>query len=114
MAGVLFGACHHGLSVKGLEWPAWWSDRDPKGAERNKEQPRQLSMNKVSQGGQKIIDQVVADAVAARAAAGSLGTPTDDLARRLSASQGSGHSCTAAANQAATHAVLVFADVFKR
>ncbi|WP_256584920.1 DUF2514 family protein [Pseudomonas sp. Irchel s3a18] len=34
--------------------------------------------------------------------------------RRLSASQSSGHSCTAAASQAATRAVLVLADVLKR
>ncbi|MNE70253.1 hypothetical protein D3C80_1660340 [compost metagenome] len=66
VAGVLFGACRHGLSVKGVEWQARWSDRDLKGAERNKEQLRQLSMTKVIQGGQKFIGQVVADAVAAR------------------------------------------------
>lgn len=61
VAVVLFGACHHGLSVKGGEWQARWDDRDLKGAERNKEQPRQLSMTKVIQGGQKFIGQVLAD-----------------------------------------------------
>ncbi|WP_232006538.1 DUF2514 family protein [Pseudomonas chlororaphis] len=38
----------------------------------------------------------------------------DDLARRLAVSQRSSHSCTAAASQAATRAVMVLADVFKR
>ncbi|QKJ38577.1 DUF2514 family protein [Pseudomonas sp. MPDS] len=34
--------------------------------------------------------------------------------RRLAASQAGGHSCTTAASQAATRAVMVLADVFKR
>lgn len=120
--GALFGAYHHGLSVKDAEWQAEWSARDTRDAaakarneasERDKEQARQFSINKVIQDGQQIIDQAAADALAARAA-DSLRDTADDLAKRLAASQGSGHSCTTAASQAATRAVMVFADVLKR
>ncbi|ROM84101.1 hypothetical protein BK655_12165 [Pseudomonas brassicacearum] len=123
VAGALFGAYHHGLSVKDAEWQAEWNKRDTRDAqakehneanERAKEQVRQLAINKVIQDGQQIIDRAIADADAARASADSLRGAADALAGRLAASQAGGHSCTAATSAAATRAVLVFADVFKR
>lgn len=123
VAGALFGVYHHGLSVKDAEWQAKWSDRDTRDAqakrdneatERAKEQARQLAINKVIQDGQQIIDRAISDADAARASADSLRGAADVLAARLATSQAGGHSCTAAASQAATRAVLVLADVFKR
>ncbi|UQI33109.1 DUF2514 domain-containing protein [Pseudomonas bijieensis] len=123
VAGALFGAYHHGLSVKDAEWKAEWKSRDTRdaqakqsneAAERAKEQARQQSINKAIQDGQQIIDRATADADAARASADSLRGAADTLAARLTASQAGGHSCTAAASQAATRAVLVLADVFKR
>ncbi|MCP1446159.1 pyridoxal/pyridoxine/pyridoxamine kinase [Pseudomonas sp. GGS8] len=122
-AGALFGAYHHGLSVKDAEWQSAWNDRDTRdaeakalneAAERTKEQARQLSINKAMQDGQQIIDQATADAAAARASADSLRGAADTLAARLAASQTSGNSCTAAASQAATRAAMVLADVLKR
>ncbi|WP_223472903.1 MULTISPECIES: DUF2514 domain-containing protein [unclassified Pseudomonas] len=123
MGGALFGTYHHGLSVKDAEWQAEWDKRDTRDAqakndnetaERAKEQARQQSINKAIQDGQQIIDRATADADVARASAGSLQLEVDKLASRLTASQGGGHSCTAAASQAATRAVLVLANVFKR
>lgn len=123
VVGALFGAYHHGLSVKGAEWQAQWNDRDTRdaqarqdneAAERTKEQARQQTINKVIQDGQKVVDQAYADAATARASADSLRGAADTLAARLAASQAGGHSCTAAASQAATRAVMVFADVLKR
>jgi hypothetical protein len=122
-AGALFGAYHHGLSVKDAEWQVEWSARDTRvaeaklaneTAERTKEQNRQLSMNKAIEDGRRIIDQAIADAVAARASADSMRGAVDDLTHRLAASQSSSHSCTTAASQAATRAVMVLADLFKR
>lgn len=123
VAGALFGVYHHGLSVKDAEWQAKWSARDTKdaqakaeneAAQRAKEQAYQQSINKAVQDGQHLIDQATADAATARTAADSLRGTADALAARLSASQGSGHSCTAAASQAATRAALLLADVLKR
>ncbi|WP_244168864.1 DUF2514 family protein [Pseudomonas saponiphila] len=116
------GVYQHGLSVKDGEWQARWAVRDAgdkqawalaEQAERDKEQARQSSINKAVQDGQRKIDQAAADAVTARAAAGSLQRTVDDLAGRLAA-QGRGNSCTAAASAAATRTALVLADVFKR
>ena len=63
---------------------------------------------------QRTIDQVTADAAAARASADSMHGAVDDLASRLAASETSGNSCTAAASKAATRAAMVLADVLKR
>jgi hypothetical protein len=123
VAGALLGVYHHGLSVKDAEWQVRWNDRDTRDAtakasneavERDKEQARQLSINKAIQDGQHIIDQATADADADRASAGSLRDAADNLARRLATSEASGHSCVAAASQAAARAVMVLADVLKR
>ncbi|MCE6982402.1 DUF2514 domain-containing protein, partial [Pseudomonas frederiksbergensis] len=112
----------HGRSTMDAEWQARWAVRDggdkqawalAEEAEREKEQTRQNSINKAVQDGQRKIDQVAADAVNARATAGSLQRTGDDLAGRLAA-QGRSNSCTAAASQAATRTALVFADLFKR
>lgn len=65
-------------------------------------------------GTKRIIDQATADAAAARTSADSLRGAADNLANRLAASDASGHSCTAAASQAAARAAMGLADVLKR
>lgn len=121
--GALFGAYHYGRSVENVTWQAKWNARDAadalakadnEAAERTKEQARQLSINKAIQDGQRQIDQATADASTARAAADSLRGTVDTLTHKLAASQGSGNSCTTAASQAATRAVVVLADVLRR
>jgi bifunctional ADP-heptose synthase (sugar kinase/adenylyltransferase) len=123
VAGALFGAYHHGVSVTDAKWLSAWHQRDAddKSAalenetrERAKEQARQLSINKAIQDGQRTIDQATADAATARASADSVRGAADALAARLAASEASGNSCTAAASKAATRAALVLADVLKR
>lgn len=120
--GGLFLAYSHGQSVTDAKWQAKWSARDVLDAdakalnestERAKEQARQQTINKVIQDGQKVIDQAYADGAASRDDR-SLRDAADATAGRVAASQASGHSCTAAASQAATRAVMVFADVLKR
>ncbi|KAA8702476.1 DUF2514 family protein [Pseudomonas proteolytica] len=120
--GGLLLAYSHGQSVKDAEWQAKWSARDALDAdakalnestERAKEQARQNTINKVIQDGQKVIDQAYADGAASRDDR-SLRDAADETAGRVAASQAGGHSCTAAASQAATRAVMVFADVLKR
>src|SRR5437870_5253680 len=92
VAGALFGAYHHGVTVTDSTWQAQWNARDTRdaeakaangAAEREKEQARQQAINKVVQDGQHIIDQATADAAAARASADSLRGEADDLAHRL-------------------------------
>lgn len=123
VAASLFGAYHHGLSVKDAEWQSVWNDRDTRDAQakaeneaaaREREQAYQQSINKAVQDGQRIIDQATADAAAARATAGSVQLAADNLAARLAASEASGNSCTAAASKAAARAAMVLADVLKR
>jgi pyridoxal/pyridoxine/pyridoxamine kinase len=123
VAGALFGAYHHGVSVTDAEWQSAWNDRntwdalakaDNEAAERAKEQARQQSINKAIQDGQRTIDQATADAATARAAADSLRGAADAIAARLAASEASGNSCTAAASKAATSAAMVLAEVLKR
>lgn len=118
----LFLAYSHGQSVTDAEWQAKWNARDTNDAaakalnestERAKEQARQQTINKVIQDGQKVIDQAYADAAASRDDR-SLRDAADATAGRVAASQAGGHSCTSAASQAATRAVMVFADVLKR
>ncbi|WP_449106683.1 DUF2514 family protein [Pseudomonas mohnii] len=123
LIGLAFWSTYqHGRSTMDAEWQVRWSDRDAgdqqawalaEAAEREKEQARQHAINKVIQDGQKLIDQASADAAAARATAASLRDEADRLASSA-ASKASSHSCTAAASQAATRAVMVLADVFKR
>jgi len=123
VAGALFGAYHHGVSVTDAKWLSAWHQRDAddKSAalenetrERAKEQARQLSINKVIQDGQRTIDQLTADAAAERASRSGVQLEADKLAARLAARQAGGHSCTAATSAAATRAVMVLADLFKR
>lgn len=123
VAGVLFGAYHRGVTVTDDKWLSAWHQRDTddKAAalenetrERAREQAYQQSINKAVQDGQRLIDQATADAVAARASAGSLQLAADGLASRLAASQSSGNSCTAASSKAAARAAMVLADVLKR
>ena len=121
--GALYGAFHHGVSVTDAKWQAQWAERDTRdatakaeneSAARAREQAYQLSINKVLQDGQRTIDQLTADAAAERASRNGVQLEADKLAARLAASQASGHSCTAATSAAATRAVMVLADVFKR
>ena len=121
--GALYGAYHHGVSVTNDDWQAEWNARDTRdaqakeqneAAERAKEQARQQAINKVIQDGQQLIDQATADAVVARASADSLRGQADKLAARLTASKAGSNSCTAAASEAASRAVMVLADVLKR
>lgn len=123
VAGALFGAYHHGLSVKDAEWQSAWSDRNSwdarakaenEASARAKEQAYQRSIEKATQDGKRTIDQAIADAAAARASADSLRGAADTLAARLAASEASGNSCTTAASKTATRAAMVFADVLKR
>ncbi|WMN15587.1 DUF2514 family protein [Pseudomonas piscis] len=118
----LYGAYQHGRSVESAEWRARWNARDAgdkqawaidERAERGKEQGWQNSINKAVQDGQRKLDSAVADAVAARSAAGSLQRSVDDLTERLKRASSS-NSCTAAASAAATRTALVFAELFKR
>lgn len=122
VGGALFGAYHHGETLANADWQAKWNDRDTRDAaaalanetaERAKEQERQLSINKVVQSGQQLLDAAQAAANASRASDDSLRATADDLANRLAASQASGNSCTAASSKAAAHAARVLADVFK-
>ena len=123
VAGALFGAYHHGVTVTEEKWQAKWNARNTRDAgaralnestERAKEQAYQQSINKAVQDGQRIIDQATADAAAARASADGLRGAADKLAARLAASEASGNSCAAAASKAAARAAAVLADVFKR
>ena len=123
VAGVLFAAYHHGVTVTDEKWQSEWNARDTRDAEsralneateRTKEQAYQQSINKAVQDGQRIIDQATADAAVARASANGVQLAADNLARRLAASEAGGNSCTAAASQAAARAAAVLADVFKR
>lgn len=121
--GALFGAYHHGVSVTDATWQAEWAKRDTRdeaaraaneSAARVREQAYQHAIDKAVQDGQRTIDQLTADAAAERASRNGVQLEADKLAARLAASQASGHSCTAATSAAATRAVMVLADVFKR
>lgn len=123
VAGALYGAYHHGQTLANAEWQAKWNDRDTadkaaalvnENVERAKEQERQLSINKVVESGQQLLDAAQATLNASHAPDDRLRATADDLARRLAASQASGNSCIAAASKAAARAAVVLADVLKR
>jgi hypothetical protein len=123
LAGALFGAYRHGVSVTDDKWQSRWSARNAQDAEaraeneaaaRDREQAYQRSIEKATQDGQRTIDQAITDASAARASAAGLREAADHFADRLSASEVSGNSCTAAASKAAASAAMVLADVLKR
>ena len=121
--GSLYAAFEHGVSVTDTKWSGEWSKRDIKdqlatataeAVERDKELARQRSINKAVQDGQKIIDQVAADAATDRASSNGLRRDIDKLTGQLSASEASSTTCAAHASEAATRAALVLADVLKR
>jgi hypothetical protein len=123
VAGSLFGAYLHGVTVTDTKWLSAWHQRDAddkaaalenESRERVREQAYQQSINKAVQDGQRFIDQATADAAAARATAGSVQLAADNLARRLATSEASGHSCTSAASQAVARDAAMLADVLKR
>lgn len=122
VGAVMFTAYDYGRKTMDSEWKARWSARDAadnqamadsEAAERDKEQARQHSINKVIQDGQKAIDSAANDASAARATADGLRRQVDRLASGSASSTGS-HSCTSAASQAASRAVSVLAELFKQ
>jgi hypothetical protein len=123
VSGALFGVYHHGLSVKDAEWVGRWNDRNTLDAKaqaanetiaRAREKAYQHSIDKVVQDGQRTIDQLTADVAAERSSRNSMQLDVDNFAHRFAAGQAGGHSCTAAASQAATRAVLVLTDLLKR
>ncbi|NWA24071.1 DUF2514 domain-containing protein [Pseudomonas gingeri] len=123
VAAALFGAYHHGETVRNDWWQAEWNKRDAadqaakalnERAERDKEQARQNAINKVVENGQVFIDTATAAVAAANRESGRVRDAADDLANRLAASEAGRNSCTAAAGKAAAHAARVLADVFKR
>jgi hypothetical protein len=72
VAGALFGAYHHGVSVTNETWQSQWNARDTRDAQakaeneaaaRVREQAYQQSINKAVQDGQRTIDQATADAL---------------------------------------------------
>lgn len=69
-----------------------------------------IAINKVLQDEQKVIDKVYAAASDDRSSRDA----ADATAGRVAASQAGSHSCITAASQAATRAVKVLANVFKR
>lgn len=121
-AALLFTVYDYGSQTKDAEWKQRWADRDAgdrqawaiaESEEREREQARQQSINKVIQDGQKAIDSASADAASARSTADSLRRQVDRLSSVAESSNGS-YSCTSAASQAASRAVMVLADVLKR
>lgn len=121
--GSLYAAYEHGVSATDSKWTAEWSKRDTRdqlatamaeAVERHKELARQESIYKAVQDGQKIIDQVAADAATDRASSNGLRRDIDKLTGQLSASEASNNTCAANASEAATRAALVLADVLKR
>lgn len=66
------------------------------------------------QDGQKIIDQVAADAATDRASSNGLRRDIDKLTGQLSAIEASSNTCAANAREAATRTALVLANVLKR
>lgn len=121
--GALFGAYHHGETVKGGEWQAKWDDRNTRDeaaalknetAERDKEQARQHSINKAIEDGQQRIDSAASITADANARNVGLLNTVDSLTAQLAASEASGNSCATAASKAAARAAMVLADVFKR
>lgn len=121
--GALYGAYHHGETVKDAEWQTKWDDRNTRDeaaalanetTEREKEQARQQSINKVMENGQQTIDSATSIAADANARNVGLLNTVDKLTAQLAASEASGNSCATAASKTATRAAVVLADVFKR
>ncbi|MEA9994520.1 DUF2514 family protein [Pseudomonas sp. 10B1] len=121
--GALYGAYHHGKTVDNNDWQSRWNDRDTKDAaaaltneatQRDLEQARQHSINKVIESGQQLLNTAQAALDASHASDSSLRATADNLAAQLAASTASGNSCTTNASKAATRAAVVLADVFKR
>ncbi|OOW00974.1 hypothetical protein MF4836_01140 [Pseudomonas sp. MF4836] len=121
VAVAVWGAYKHGRSTMDEEWQNRWAARDAgdkqawalaEVAEREKEQAFQRSITKAAEDGQRRNDEAFAAGAAVRADRGV----RDEADRTASstASQARSHSCTAAASEAASRAVLVLADVFKR
>jgi hypothetical protein len=121
IAGILYGAYHHGVTVTDAEWQAKWSDQQllqAKGlaaattANRTEEQRRQSAVNEVSTDARTQTTAATADAVTADAA----GDWLHDSANKLAAGASCGPSDTSATERgkAATRAAMVLSDLFQR
>ena len=118
---AFWGVYQHGRSTMDDEWKARWAVRDAgdqqawalaEVAEREKEQAYQRSITKAAEDGQRRNDEAYAAGAAARADR-SVRDEADRTASSATSQTGS-HSCTTAASQAASRAVMVLAEVFKR
>jgi len=88
IAGILYGAYHHGVTVTDAEWQAKWSARDKDDtaatlkateAARELEQSRQSQMEEVQTDATKRLDQARATAATASTAADGLRKQVDKL-----------------------------------
>lgn len=104
IAGILYGAYHHGVTVTDAEWQVKWSARDEadtaaklKATEdaRALEQSRQRDIDQVQTDATKRLDQARATAVTASNAADGLRKQVDQLlaAGRARTNSSAGTSC---------------------
>jgi hypothetical protein len=104
IAGILYGAYHHGVTVTDARWQAKWSDRDKadtaatlKATEvaRALEQSRQSQMEEVQTDATKRLDQARATAATASTAADGLRKQVEQLLAtgRARSNSSSGTSC---------------------
>lgn len=121
IAGILYGAYHHGVTVTDARWQAKWSDQQllqAKGlaaattANRTEEQRRQSAVNEVSTDARTQITAATADAVTADAAGDRLHDTANKLA--AGASCAPGDSGATDRSKAATRAAMVLSDLFQR
>lgn len=122
VAGGLFGAYHHGVTVTDDKWQGEWNARDTRDAEakstneaieRAKEQARQQSINKAVTSGQQIIDTANAALAASHADFDRVHATADQRAAQLAVSQASLNSCTAASSKAAADTARMLANLFR-
>jgi hypothetical protein len=121
IAGIIYGAYHHGVTVTDSKWEAKWSDQQllqAKGlaaattANRAEEQRRQAAIDEVSNDARTQNTAAVADAVVADAAGQRLHDTAHELAARASCP--SGDPAVAQRSASATRAAMVLSDLFQR
>jgi hypothetical protein len=121
IAGILYGAYHHGVSVTDARWQAKWSDQQLLQAKglaaattknRTEEQRRQSAVNEVSTDARTQITAATADAVTADA----FDIGVHDSANKLAAgaSCAPGDSGATERGKAAARAAMVLSDLFQR
>ena len=123
ICGALFGAYYRGVTATSDYWIAKWSERDSRdrvaqsvneAAERAKEQSHQRAILKAVKNGKVLLHKADTAAADAKRESDRLRITADSLANRISDSQASSNSGATSASQAATRAVVVLTDVFKR